>query len=549
MGNLRGAGTKIFLLAACMGCAEMAHAVCNGPQAMVAQLRAHPTTENAVTLGSWYASHQQFDCAIQVFREGVRRDARSAQLHYLIGLAYVAEKKPAEAQAALQQSIRLEPEVLKPHLLLATVYDLTGRHAEAEEQWRQALKIDPKSEDALAGLSGELMARQDYAGTVQLLYPAPRTERLTITLARALGLLGYLDRASDVLLEAMKTQPDSLPLADAMVVVLVKQVKYQEAINLLEFMVKKHPGSADAEMQLFRLLVLTNHITQAQPLGPKMLAARPHDAEVLYLNGIVQRSVGNYAQAKTYLEQSVAIDPNFFNSRYNLGIVDVFLKDWQGAKDNLEKALALGAPQPEVHFELAKALRGMGDAQGSLEQLKLYQQQKKAEDDATEAAVSSGQGDRSLDAGNVDEAIRSYRDAVQAKPDSGSYHYKLAIALHRKGDAAGEREQLEQAVKLDPKLAGAQNALGFLLSQSGDADGAVQHFKAAVEGAPEWTEAWINLAAELAVEARFAEARQAVAKALQLDPNNTQAKELSAQLAQDPAAQQAQPQHLPQSQP
>jgi len=95
---------------------------------------------------------------------------------------------------------------------------------------------------------------------------------------------------------------------------------------------------------------------------------------------------------------------------------------------------------------------------------------------------------------------------------------------------------LEQAVKLDPRLAGAQNALGYLLSRSGEVDGAVEHFKMAVDAAPGWPEAWINLAAELAVGSHFPEARQAVSKALELDPGNAQAKELSDQLARDPAA-------------
>lgn len=541
MGNLLGTGTKVLFLAACLTNAGIAHAVCNGPQALVSQFHAHPTAEGAVTLGNWYADHRQFECAVEVFRAGLKRDPHSAQLHYLAGLAMVAGGHAAQAQSDLEESTRIAPEVLKPHILLATIYEATGQPGAAEQQWRKALAIDPKSEEALQGLSDLLMNRQDYAGVVQLLQSAPRTEKLSITLARALGLLNYLDAARDVLLEAMKTQPDSLPLADAMAVVLVKQAKYQEAINLFEYMVKKHPGNKDAELELFRLLVLTDHINLAKPWGPRLLALMPHNSEVLYLNGIVQRSMGNYDQAETYLQEAVKLDPNFFNSRYNLGMVQVFLKKWQPAKENLEKAIALGAPQPEVHFELAKALRGMGDSASAMEQIKLYQQLKKADDDATQAAVSSGQGDRDMDAGKLDEAIRQYREAVQAQPQSANYRYKLAVALHRKGDVAGEREQLEEAIKIDPKMAGAQNSLAFLLARSGDAEGAVEHYKLAVQAAPDWTDAWINLAAELAVDTRFAEARQAVDKALELDPSNARAKELKDQLARDPAAQASQP--------
>jgi Flp pilus assembly protein TadD len=541
MGILRGPGTNGLLLAACLGFAGGAHAACNGPQALVAPLRGHPTTEGAVKLGSWYASHQQFDCAVETLQTALKSDPKSAQLHYLVGLALLEGKHAADAVPELEKSVQLAPNEAPPRLLLASVYEKAGNHAEAEDQWKQALRIDPKSEIALEGLATDLIARQDYVDAVKLLHSAPRTEKLTIKLAQALGLLNYLDEAAAVLNQAMQANPDSLPLANAMTVVLVKQRKYQDATNLLDKTVAAHPSDQDAQVQLLRLLVLTNHINQARPLGPKLLAARPKDPEVLYLNGIVQRSVGDYQQAKTLLEQAVAIDPNFFNSRYNLGMVLVFLHEWPEAREQLEKAIALGATQPEVHFELAKALRGLGDTERATEEMKKYQQMKKDDETELEASEAAAQGDKEIDDGKIKEALGHYHDASDGQPSNANYRYKLAIAMNRAGDTAGEREQLEQAVKLDPKLAGAQNALGYLLSRGGDVDGAVEHFKMAVEAAPGWTAAWINLAAELAVGSHFPEARQAVSKALELDPGNAQAKELSDQLARDPAAKQEHP--------
>src|ERR1039458_5254771 len=62
MGIQRGRGAKWILLAACIGFAGSAHAACTGPQAIVARVRAHPTTENSILLGSWFASHRQLEC-------------------------------------------------------------------------------------------------------------------------------------------------------------------------------------------------------------------------------------------------------------------------------------------------------------------------------------------------------------------------------------------------------------------------------------------------------------------------------------------------------
>lgn len=537
MSSLRCPGPPSLLLAAVLGCAGTAHAVCNGPQAMVAKMRAHPGAEAAVPLGSWYADHQQFACAADVFRAGLKATPRSAQLHYLLGLSLIASKHPAEALPELEQATALDPGAIKPHLLLASLYQGKGDGTGAEREWRRALEIDSKSEPALEGLTGLLMAHKDYAGVIQLLENAPRSEGLTIALARAYGLLNYPAQAARVLDEAMQQHPDSLPLQEAMVVALVKQRKHEDAIKLARVMVQKHPGNMDAEMDLFRLLVLAEHLDEARALGPKLLAARPRDPEVLYLNGLMQRSAGNYDEAAKLLQQAATLQPNLVNLHFELGNTLVILKQWQQAKDEYEKALAGGDAQPELHAGMAKALRGLGDMDGARQEMLKYQEMKKADEARLEAAESVAQGDDALQAGKAAEAVSHYRDALTNQPNSANYHYKLALALERTGDSAGVRSELERALAINPALPGAQNALGYLLSRSGDAEAAVQHFRAATDAAPGWPEAWINLAAELAITGNFADARQAAARALELDPHNQQAKELSDQLARDPRAQ------------
>ena len=240
------------LLAACLGFTATAHAApCNGPQALMSIMQARPTTENAIQLGSWFASHQQFECAVQTFRGAITADPKSAQLFYLEGLALEGWGHHPEAISALKESTRLESDVIKPHLMLAHLYDQAAQHDKAEEQWKQALGLDPKSVPALEGLSAELLARQDYIDVVALLQNAPRTERLAINLAQALGVLNYLDDADKVLTEALQASPGSVPLASAMTVVLVKQLRYQDAIDLLQQTVQKNPGNQEAEVELF----------------------------------------------------------------------------------------------------------------------------------------------------------------------------------------------------------------------------------------------------------------------------------------------------------
>ena len=531
-----GAGLAAGVLAGFLGLAASAHAACNGPAPLVARLKAHPTTDDAVQLGSWYASHKQFDCAAETFHAAIQRDPKSAQLRYLDGLALLALRRTGEAQAEIEESARLEPGVVKPHLLLASLYQQQGKLQQAEEQWRLALANDPKSEPALEGLSAALLAREEYPQTIMLLRDAPRTEQLAINLSRAFGQLGYLPDAEKVLNESLQLHPGSLDLRKALTVVLVRMHRNADAIKLVSDAAAAHPGNIDEQIELFRVLVLLSQFEKARPMAAKLLAARPHDSEVLYLCGIIENEDGNPEKARSHLEEAVKLDPENNNAHYNLGVVDVQLHQWKEAVEHLQKSIELKIPLPEAHFELAKALRGLGQAEQAAAEMKTYQQLKKAHDASVAAESAVALADKDLEAAKTDEAIAQYRLAIENAPENALYHYKLSVALRKTGDADAERAQLEEAVKLDPRLAAAHNELGYLLARAGDANGAVEHFRKAVDAAPAWTEAWVNLAAELAVTARFPEAREAIAKALSLDPENADARALSDQLARDPAA-------------
>lgn len=555
MSMSRGICTQWILLAALTGGAAVGQTQANSsaknsapkgqscvpPPGMAAKLHGHPSSEESMALGGWFATHKQTACAVETFRAALKFAPKSAQLHYLEGLALIENARPAEAITAIQKAIQLEPKALKPHLLLAYLYDREKKEPEAEAEWKRALAIDSQSVEALEGLSAALLDREDYIGVVQLLQSAPRTEKLSIALSKAYGLLHLLDQAHDVLTEALQAHPGSVPLACAMSVVLVKQVRHQDAVNLLQETVDKNPGNPEAELQLFRLLVLTNHTAQAQPMGPAMLARHPHDPELLYLNGLLERILGDYPKAKAHLLEAISLDPNFANSHFNLGMVLVALREWKEGEVQLEKALELGATEPQVHFELFKALRGLGETERAQAEMKLYQQRQKADEALLEARMNASQGDKDMQASNLADAILHYREAVQGAPESADYKFRLAIALDQSGDKDGEREQLDAALKIDPDFPGAQRQLALMLREKGDGAGAIEHLRLAVHASPTWIKAWINLSAVLAENARFGEAREAVATALRLDPANAEARELSDQLEHDPAAQAAQP--------
>jgi len=479
----------------------------------------------------WYANHDQYGCAVGAYRAALKREPKSAEFLYLLGLNLLRRRDFNDAIKPLQQSIELKPKVLKPHLLRATALEELHRSADARMEWLAALKIDPHSDIALDGASKNFLATHDFEAVIALLDPQVKGEDLTFDLASAYQGAGSTDQAIEVLRKGLDANPTSRALTGELITNLIMQQRYQEAEKLGEKLVGRSPRDLDAQVLYLHVLVLNDDEQLARPLAHKLLSTAPHKFGVLYLNGLLENKSGNYAGGRTFLEQAVVLNPSHYDCRYNLGVALANLNDPQGAREQFEKALTLGASNPGVRIEYVKVLRTLGETKLAAEQLKLYQQEQKAQADRTLVAISMGQGDKELAAGDPKKATELYRDALAVLPDYAMLHYKLSVALDRVGDTAGERDSLQKAVAIDPGMAIAHRQLGYLAFNDADFTTAEEEFRAAVRAAPGFTDAWISLAATLATESRHSEAEQAVQRALEIDPQNANALELQKELA------------------
>lgn len=531
----------VLCLAACLGggVAAMAQGAptpkCSGPPSLEAQLRTHPDANAYIALAVWFDSHQQWECADGTVRSGLKIAPDSSRLNYLLGLGLYSSGKSKEAIAPLRKAVGLEADVLQPHLLLGAALASLGENREAVGEWRTALKIEPSSEEALDGLARSLIAAGDYDTAIQALRSTALDEKLTFDLATAYKQAGMYDEASQALNHGLESFPDSDALTGALVTLNVEESHFQDATLLAEKIARRKPNDLEAQRIYLRTLVITGNDDVAAPLGRKLLALAPHDADLLNLNGLVEQKAGDLAAARAHLEEAVALSPSDYNPRVNLGVVLADMKDPAGARKQLEKAIALGTDEPQVHFELAKVLRTLGESEAANEQLAIYQRRLKEKSDlavavskATEAADAEKSGDKA-------KAADLYREACAAQPQNAALAFRLAMVLESLGDRDGERAVLEQAIKADPHFVLAQYQLGYVDFQAREYAAAERQFRLTVEALPDNVQAWISLATTLHAESRQDEARAAIAHALKLQPDDAQALALSKKLAEGQA--------------
>jgi len=505
-------------------------AACTGPASLETWIHAHPDADAYAALGAWFDQEHQTECAVETYRSGLKQIPDSAQLDYLLGRSLYAAGRLREAVAPLQQAVRLDPGQLKAHLLLGAVLAQLSRNQEALIEWKAALKIDPDSKAALDGQAKSLIATGDYETVIRSLRTTARDESMTLDLALAYRKTGMLDKAAQTLNKGLSTDPGSDALTAALVSLLVDESHFEAATTLAEKIARTKPSDLEAQRIYFRTLVITGDNDRAAALGSKLLALAPHDADLLNLNGLLEKKAGDYQAARKHLEEAVALSPNDYNPRVNLGVVLAALNDPAGAKIQLEKALALGTDEPQVHFELSKVLRTLGETAEAQQQLTLYQQKLKQESDRTLAVSKAAEAALAAKAGDYRKAADLYRQACAAQPNDPAMAYQLALVLDNLGELADERAVLQQAIRANPHFVLAQYQLGYMDFQAGDSAGAEQQFRLTVEEVPDNTQAWISLAAVLAAQSRFDEAQKAVAHALKLDPDNAAALDLSKKL-------------------
>jgi tetratricopeptide (TPR) repeat protein len=524
----------ICIVAASLSCSCAAE--CKAPAMLDPGGEKSPSASAYATVGTWFAEHRQFDCASRSFRSALELDPSSAKINYFLGLSLYSSRQVESSLDPLRKSVALDAAAIQPRLLLAAVLQQLGRTSEAEDQWRSVLKLDPASTAALDGLANSLVDRNDPTAAIDLLLAAKAKRGLnadlTLDLARAYGIAQMLDDAGATLKEALakdRDGPSSLRLTNALATVYVRQKRFQDAESLMKAYLDRRPAELDAQVLYLRILVLNEDHAKAVPLGRKLLAAAPHNFDSLYLNGILERETGAYEAARNHLREAVAIQPDDYSARYNYGTALLQLHDAAEAKEQLEKAVALDNSQADAHFQLALALRALKETQAAQEQMKTYQQLSVSEAARARAATEAELAAQKLAAGDAQASVGLYRQAVADTPQDPMLHYLLSTALRQAGDAAGERVALEQTVKIDPTFALAHNQLGYLDFHSGAYPSAETHFRQAIQSAPAFAGAWVNLAATLASEGRLPEAREAASSALRVDPNNAQA----LQLAQD----------------
>jgi tetratricopeptide (TPR) repeat protein len=138
----------------------------------------------------------------------------------------------------------------------------------------------------------------------------------------------------------------------------------------------------------------------------------------------------------------------------------------------------------EAHYDIGVALQGAGQVQ---EAVGHYEQAVRIQPDYTEAQNNLGLALVQL--GRLQEAIGHYEQALRINPDDAPVHNNLGAALRRQGRLQEAIGHYEQAVRLKPDFAEAHYNWGVALEQAGRVQGAIGHYEQSLRIKPDFAKA------------------------------------------------------------
>ena len=122
------------------------------------------------------------------------------------------------------------------------------------------------------------------------------------------------------------------------------------------------------------------------------------------------------------------------------------------------------------------------------------------------------------EAGDLKDAVASYRQALLTGGPSAELCFNLANVLYSLGQRAQASERYRQAVEIDPEFIEAWNNLGIVLAEMKQCDDALWAYRRALELDPNYADAHYNLADCLDRNGCTTDARAHWEQYVRLDP-------------------------------
>lgn len=424
--------------------------------------------------------------SLELYERALGTDPNDLRVRYNLGQVLARTGRSDDAIRHLQRVVDSEPGFADAHLSLGAAHaqrvpeaSMAGASAAMEQDLDRAayhcstaVALEPTNPQFLFDLGRVRQLRGEYGRAISAYDRAIGLDSTSIEpyrqLARASAQQGAWERAESALRQVIRLDDDDAPAWFELANVLERRHMYEDAATAYEGAIALRPRHADSHYNLARVL---------QRLGRRADSRREM---TLYSRW---RGEGSSLEAARIAVQR---DPDAVGPRRALAIAYAEAGEHGLAIRELQVALALDPENPEIYSD-----RGLLESR----------------------------------LGRPELAIESLRRAVAMAPDSALYQLRLGQALAAGGLYGPAGAAMARAVALDPSSV-YRRELARLYLHTSDCSRAVPLLRQVMDADPDDPQVHMELGACAALGGQRDEAVRLLERAIELAPENEQAKDL-----------------------
>jgi tetratricopeptide (TPR) repeat protein len=201
-----------------------------------------------------------------------------------------------------------------------------------------------------------------------------------------------------------------------------------------------------------------------EALMRQRLERSPEDFLGNYNVGDMLLSRGKAAEALPYFEKAAKVAPGNVIAATEVGVALMSLARVQDAKKQFQRALDIDPGFADARYDLASAEAANGEWEAAAKDFQQVIRERSGDGNAREhlGEVLMLWGDDFAKAGNFEQAVQRYDQAIAFRPADPGLRMNFGIALARLNHLDDARTQFEAALRFEPGLQRAREALAAL---------------------------------------------------------------------------------------
>ena len=390
--------------------------------------------------GKQLLEKKDYQRAILQFKNALQLDPKSAEAHYQLAQAYLGAGGMQQAASELYKATELDPKHAKAQLTLA---------------------------ELMAGSSNKELVAEAYKRASAVAGASPNDADALTTLALTELRMGQPEEAERDTLKALEKAPANLKSSMLLVAMKLAQKDLPGAEQVLKQAVEKAPNSVDPLLALGRLYRAVQRLPEAEAQFQRAVQIDPKNGPALVDLAALQLASGKKDVAEETYRKAAALPDRQFKAVHALFLMTDKRSD--AAIAEMKELLRKDPNDRDLRGLLMRAYLATNKIKDATDLLTTALTKNPKDVDALvqRAAIR-------ITGGQYEDAYKDLMPVMSLKPDLAEAHYLMAKVHQSRGAGGNYRQELEEAVKRDPRHLRARLELVSVLISSNAAQAALE---------------------------------------------------------------------------